>query len=145
MGGITTQQTRRFLSDEQEFARIPKSIQGKTWDESEYSIDPQMKYPKEYQEFMSPFGNWDYYGMHALAFDDGLISKSEVDEILEKRKQKLEEKKEKELKAIEQRMQQELEMRFKERRISANEVDTTDIDSLFEIYSNLGGLGADAM
>ena len=42
-------------------------------------------------------------------------------------------------------MQAQIEQRFKERKLLEHEVDTTSIDSLFEIYSNLGGLGEKAM
>ena len=42
-------------------------------------------------------------------------------------------------------MQAELEQRFKERELQLHEVDTTSIDQMFDIYSNLGGLGPDAM
>ena len=42
-------------------------------------------------------------------------------------------------------MQAELEQRFKERELQLHEVDTTSIDQMFDIYSNLGGLGQYAM
>jgi hypothetical protein len=42
-------------------------------------------------------------------------------------------------------MQAQIELRFKERKLLDHEVDTTSIDSMFEIYSGLGGLGSESM
>ena len=36
-------------------------------------------------------------------------------------------------------------MRFKERKLLAHEVDTSSMEQMFEIYTNLGGLGQDSM
>jgi len=42
-------------------------------------------------------------------------------------------------------MQIEIEKRFQERKLREHEVDTTSIDSMFEIYKSLGGLGEEAL
>jgi hypothetical protein len=42
-------------------------------------------------------------------------------------------------------MQAQIEKRFQERKILNHEVDTTSIDSLFDIYNELGGLGEKSM
>lgn len=41
-------------------------------------------------------------------------------------------------------MKKELMQRFHERELLDHEVDTTSIDGMFEIYNQLGGLGADS-
>lgn len=41
-------------------------------------------------------------------------------------------------------MKDELMKRFHEREILENEVDNTSIDGMFDIYNELGGLGADS-
>ena len=47
----------------------------------------------------------------------------------------------KQLKKLQAKMQVQIEKRFQERQIMSHEVDTTNIDSLFEIYNDLGGVG----
>ena len=42
-------------------------------------------------------------------------------------------------------MQAQIEQRFKERKLLDHEVDTTSIESMFEIYNTVGGLGEVAM
>ena len=42
-------------------------------------------------------------------------------------------------------MQAQIEQRFQERKLLDHEVDTTSIESMFEIYNTVGGLGAASM
>lgn len=50
----------------------------------------------------------------------------------------------KELAVLEKKMKDELMQRFHERELLEDEVDTTSIDDMFDIYSELGGLGEDS-
>ena len=45
---------------------------------------------------------------------------------------------------LEKKLKEELLQRFHERELLEHEVDTTSIDGLFEIYNQLGGIGADS-
>lgn len=95
---------------------------------------------------MTSDGHWDLYGNFNGAFDDfTFITEGEVQRIIEKRQRKLDEKKARDLKKLEEKMKRELELRFKEREILSHEVDTTSIDEMFAIYSELGGLSQEKM
>jgi hypothetical protein len=76
------------------------------------------------------------YGNFGAAFDDmTMIDEKEVKKICEKRQKKLDDKKTADLSKLEAKMKEELMQRFEERQLLENEVDTTSIDGMFEIYS----------
>ena len=94
---------------------------------------------------MTPEGMWDMYGKFHYAMDGmTMIDEVEVKKICDLRQKKLEEKKIQELLKLEAKMKDELMKRFEERQLLDHEVDTTSIENMFEIYNQLGGLGADA-
>jgi len=54
-----------------------------------HAIDPNMKYPAEFREFMALDGDWDLNGVHSRAYDDyNMLTFDEVCEIY-KRRQKI--------------------------------------------------------
>ena len=60
---------------------------------NEFAIDPNMKYPAEFSEFMAYDGDWDLYGVHSMAFEDHtMITFERVCDIF-KRRQLIEKKK----------------------------------------------------
>jgi hypothetical protein len=90
-------------------------------------------------------GDWDLYGNIGAAFDGlTMIDEDEVKTICDKRQKKLDDKKAADLAIFEVKMKEELMKRFEERQLLDHEVDTTSIDGMFDIYSSLGGLGADS-
>ena len=90
-------------------------------------------------------GTWDLYGNLHAAFDGmTMIEEADVKKICDERKKKLDEKKAKDLKALEDKMKKELMHRFHERQLLEHEVDTTSIDGMFDIYNQLGGIGAES-
>ena len=94
---------------------------------------------------MTVDGTWDLYGNLHAAFDGmTMIEEADVKKICDERKKNLDEKKAKELKALEEKMKKELMQRFHERQLLEHEVDTTSIDGMFDIYNQLGGIGADS-
>ena len=142
--GAKSETGMRFLAAE-EFAKFPFDpatikYTGKSWE-----IDPSKQYPKCYQEFMTYDGDWDLYGNIGAAFDGiTMIDEDEVKTICDKRQKKLDDKKAADLAIFEVKMKEELMKRFEERQLLDHEVDTTSIDGMFDIYSSLGGLGADS-
>ena len=94
---------------------------------------------------MTSDGFWDMYGNFGAAFEGmGQIDEAEVKKICDKRQEKLEKKKAEDLAKLEKKMKDELMQRFHERELLDDEVDTTSIDGMFEIYNQLGGIGADS-
>ena len=146
--GATSETTgsRLLASATEEFAKFPfdpatiKYNPNNSW-----SIDPSKQYPKCYEEFMTVEGFWDMYGNLHAAFDGmTMIDEAEVKKICDKRQKKLDDKMAKELAVLEKKMKDELMQRFHERELLEDEVDTTSIDDMFDIYSELGGLGEDS-
>jgi hypothetical protein len=146
MGASTQTTAPRFLAAD-EFAKLPFNPDVIKYNPTNiHMIDPTKNYPKSYQEFMTSDGYWDLYGnFHGAVEEWTTIDEAEVKKIVDKRQEKLDDKRAKDLKKLEDKMQMELEQRFKERKILDHEVDTTNIDDMFAIYSNLGGLGQDSM
>lgn len=145
MGAHSETTGMRFLAEE-EFAKFPFDPTTIRYNPNNpWEIDPSKQYPKCYEEFMTSEGMWDMYGRFHAAFEDmTMIDEQEVKRICDDRQRKLDEKKAKELAKLEKKMKEELQQRFHERELLEHEVDTTSIDGMFEIYNQLGGLGADS-
>ena len=69
--GAISHSNQRHLAESPEFAVFPfnaSKLHYNPLDSSE--IDPTKQYPLEYQEFMSPEGTWNLYGVYHYAFDE---------------------------------------------------------------------------
>ena len=56
---------------------------------NQYAIDPNMKYPTEFSEFMNRWdGDWDLYGSHSVAFEEfSVLTYEEICDIFKKRQE----------------------------------------------------------
>ena len=110
---------------------------------NEYAIDPNMKYPAEFKEFMAYDGDWDLYGSHSMAFEDlTMITFEQVCDIFKKRQDIEKKKQAAKLETLRVKWQKELEKRFEERKVEQHVVDTTNIDDMMAIFHDMGGVSA---
>jgi hypothetical protein len=57
--------------------------------QDQYSIDPNMKYPIEFGNFMNRWdGTWDLYGSHSIAYEEfSILTYEEICDIFKKRQE----------------------------------------------------------
>lgn len=110
------------------------------WDSM--TINPKIQYPDEYKEFNSGHGFWDYNGIHAGAFEgDTILTYREVTMIINKRKDKDAAEKQMEMDKLQVKWDQEIKQWKLRENIANGDIDTTDINSMFNAYTSMGGLG----
>lgn len=154
--GVQNQSVHRHLDDMDQYKTcdgvnynllsgtwIDAPAQAKVDERNPYAIDPNMKYPSEFSEFMAFDGDWDLYGAHSMAFEDHtMITYEKVCDIFKKRQDIEKKKQQAKLETLRVKWQKELEKRFEERKVEQHTVDTTNIDDMMAIFHDMGGVSS---